>query len=116
MQFHNNLFTDVFGFWFFTAEISLALKIANFPFPFNPDRETSTNSIIIKIVCTVACLIAIDNAKERSQLFLLLPEDLPIDQGGDEGGEEGGGAGEGDAGEAACLEKIVTRIDKAKKK
>ena len=56
------------------------------------------------------------DAKERSQLLLLLPIGLPVDQGGDEGGEEGGGAGEGDAGEAARLEKIVTRIDKVKKK
>ena len=43
------------------------------------------------------------DAKERSQLLLLLPIGLPVDQGGDEGGEEGGGAGEGDAGGAACL-------------
>ena len=56
------------------------------------------------------------DAKDRSQLLLLLSKGLPVDQGDDEGGEEGGGAGEGDAGEAACLEKIVTRIDKAKKK
>ena len=44
------------------------------------------------------------DAKERSQLFLLLPKDLPIDHGGDEGGEEGGGgAGNGDAGGVSCL-------------
>ena len=43
------------------------------------------------------------DAKEKSQLLLLLPIVLPVDQGGDEGGEEGGRAGEGDAGGAACL-------------
>ena len=57
-------------------------------------------------------MIATAQAKERSQLLLLLLEGLPIDQGGDEGGEEGGGgAGDGDAGEAACLgEKLNEEI------
>ena len=61
------------------------------------------NSRIIGVCFTFARLIAVADAKERSQLFLLAPEDLPVEQGGDEGGEEGGGAGEGDAGEVACL-------------
>ena len=44
------------------------------------------------------------DAKERSQLLMLLPKDLPVEQAGDEGGEEGGGGGwDGDAGRVACL-------------
>ena len=44
------------------------------------------------------------DAKEKSQLLLLLPKDLPVEQAGDEGGEEGGGGGgDGDAGRVACL-------------
>ena len=56
------------------------------------------------------------DAKDRSQLLLLLPKGLPIDQGVDEGGEEGGGAGEGDAGEAACLENSDQNQFKVKEK
>ena len=44
------------------------------------------------------------DAKEKSQLLLLLPKDLPVEQAGDEGGEEGGGGGgDGDAGRVARL-------------
>ena len=75
-------------------------------------RKTLLNSRIIKVCFTFTPLIATAQAKERSQLLLLLLEGLPIDQGGDEGGEEGGGgAGDGDAGEAACLgEKLNEEI------
>ena len=98
---HTNLF---FGFWFHIAEISLVWKKGGDQLFLNPGRETLLNSRVIRVCFTFACLIAVADAKERSQLFLLLPEDLPVDQGGDEGGEEGGGAGEGDAGGgAACL-------------
>ena len=51
------------------------------------------------------------DAKERSQLLLLLPKDLPVDQGGDEGGEEGGGAGEGDAGGVAGLGSKLNELN-----
>ena len=81
----------------------MILKKGNFQLFLNPSGLALLNSRIIRVCFTFARLIAVADAKERGQLYLLLPEDLPVDQGGDEGGEEGGGAGEGDAGEVACL-------------
>ena len=57
------------------------------------------------------------DAKDRSQLLLLLPKAVTIDQGGEEGGEEGGGgAGEGDEGGASCLGEKHSEQDKERKR